>query len=118
MLLTLSDKQRLLLALLDYAALVGVGDRAAVPRLVEVVSALAVQAINAALTKYGPARLRVIHHQRVLIIVDAALPTLQDAVLVLVSDRMRVRADTKALTDSGRREEPLVHRLFKVTFGV
>jgi hypothetical protein len=50
LLLTLSDKQRLLLPLLDYAALVGVGDRAAVPRLVEVVSALAVQAINATLT--------------------------------------------------------------------
>jgi len=88
LLLTLRDKQRLLLPLLDYTALVGAGDRAPIPRFVEVVSALAVQAINTTLTKYGPARLWVVHHQRVLIIVDAALPTLQHAVLVLVSDRM------------------------------
>ena len=51
-------------------------------------------------------------------IIDAALPALQHTVLVLVSDRMRVRADAQALTDSRCREEPLINRFFKLTLRV
>ena len=50
MLLALSNKQRLLLPLLNYAALIRGSDSTSIPRFVKVVSTLPVQAIYASLT--------------------------------------------------------------------